>query len=268
VKIKVAFAAALVLAIAAGIGAKSVIDSFKRKTLEEGYPVWVIKAVRNLQVGEILDYDCITEKRIPGDAVHAGDITREELPEFVGRKLVRYVPAGDPINKRDIFPRASQIKFATQVDPDYRAITIPVDQVAGVAGLIKPKDRVDVLATLVYTVQTPSGAKSMMETMTVLENVTVLAIDSYTAEHASIPERYRRGGRGGYTSVTLSVTPEEARIVTLAQAQSQGMLTLALRNPTCMTSNVKRISADQLWKEIENAARLRSRQEPTAPEEE
>jgi len=268
VKIKVAFAAALILAIAAGIGAKSVIDSFKRETIESGHRIWVIKALRNLQVGQILDYDCFTEELIEGKAVHAGDITREEVQLFVGRKIVVYVPAGDPINKRNIFLPASQIRFTDQVNPDYRAITIAVDQVTGVAGLIKPKDHVDVLATLVFTAQTPSGVKSMMETMTVLENITVLAIDSFTAEHASIPERYRKSSRGGYTSVTLSVTPEEARIVTLAQAQSQGMLTLTLRNPAAMKSNVKRLNADDLWTEIENAAKLRSKGVTTTPDEE
>ena len=266
-KIKVAFAAALILAIAAGIGAKSVIDSFKRETIERGHPIWVIKALRNLQVGQILDYDCFSETPIPGEAVHAGDITREEVPQFLGRKLVRYVPEGNPINKRDIFLPASRIKFAISVNRDYRAITIAVDQVTGVAGLIKPKDHVDVLATLVYTAQTPSGVKSMMETMTILENITVLAIDSFTAEHASIPERYRKGSRGGYTSVTLSVTPEEARIITLTQAQSQGMLTLTLRNPAAMKSNVKRLSFDDLWKEIEDAAKLRSEGVTTTPGE-
>ena len=256
-KIRVAFAAALILAIAAGIGAKSVLDSFKKRALDEGHRITVIKARITMKPGDVLLEDKYEEVLVAGQTAHIDDITRSDLPQFLGHKVVRPVRAGRTFSKRDFYKSAAEVDFTKQVNLSYRAITIPVDQVTGVAGLIKPKDRVDVLATLGYTAQTPSGVRSMLETMTVLENVSVLAIDNRTAEHASIPERYRKSDRGGYTSVTLAVTTKEARIVTLAQAQAQGMLTLTLRNPADTSSDVARTNAEDLWGSIEAAAKVR-----------
>lgn len=256
-KTKVAFAAALILAIAAVIGMRSVLITTKQDIQRQGHPIEVVVASVALRPGDVLDPNKFEIKVVAGETARPDDITSDRLVEFEGRKLVKSVPRGFPLNERHFIMMPSEINFTQEVEKSRRAISIAVDQVSGVAGLIVPKDRVDVLATMAYHTTGPGGARSILETVTILENVTVLAVDNQTAEYASIPERYRRDGRRGYTSVTLSVTPEEARIITLAKAQSQGMLTLALRNPADSSSSIGRTNSDDLWNSIRDSAERR-----------
>lgn len=255
-KTKVAFAAALILAIAAAIGAKHIIDSYRREMVDK--QIRLVFADTDLKAGDTLVEDKVSLRQVAGEAAEPGQLTADMLRDYTGQKLVRSVPANYVLKVTDFYTPQSEVRFVRELPKEFRAISIPVDQVAGVAGLIQPRDRVDVLATIAYPANTPGGgARSVLETLTVLENVTVLAIDNRTAEAANIPERFRREGRSGYTSVTLSVTPDEARIVTLAQAMSQGMLTLTLRNPADDSSSVERVNADALWDAIGKAAEQR-----------
>jgi len=261
VRTKVAFAVALILAVAAVVGAKAVIEGFKKEVKSQGYQVDVAIAAVNLKPGDVIDLDTNVDiVPVAGRTAERGTITRRDLPRYLGEAVVRPVRAGDALNELDFIKLPSEVRFTQEVSVNRRAISIAVDQVTGIAGLIKPKDRVDVLATLVQTTTTPGGTRSVMETVTILENIPVLATDNRTAEHESIPPYLQRDSRRSYTSVTLSVTPEEARILTLAQAQSQGLLTLCLRNPVDSTPSVGRTSTDDLWKSILQQAEQRRKQ--------
>ena len=68
-------------------------------------------------------------------------------------------------------------------------------------------------------------AETEMVTMTILQNVAVLATGTETARGRS-----QRPGASGYGAVTLLATPREAEILVFAQ-QMKGRLFLTLRNP-------------------------------------
>ena len=95
-----------------------------------------------------------------------------------------------------------------------RAVSIPVSGAAGVSGMVRPNDCVDVLGSFVLPSSTGSTDPSEMEmvTLTVLQNVTVLAIGSDTQRTIS-----DRKNNSGYSSVTLQVTPREAEVLVFAQ---------------------------------------------------
>jgi pilus assembly protein CpaB len=93
-----------------------------------------------------------------------------------------------------------------------------VDEVVGVAGFIKPGDRVDVMVTINHA-RSGEGVLAKL----VLSNTLVLATGTETE---------RKGGNEKATPVTvitLEVTPEEAE--KLALSTTEGKLRLALRNP-------------------------------------
>jgi Flp pilus assembly protein CpaB len=95
-------------------------------------------------------------------------------------------------------------------------ITISTPRAAGVAGLILPGTKADVLLTT-------SGVDGH-HTTTLMENVKILAVDPRivaTAENRVDPNQL--------TSVTLLVTPDQAS--QLALGQSKGLLHLSLRRP-------------------------------------
>jgi pilus assembly protein CpaB len=108
---------------------------------------------------------------------------------------------------------------AAVTDINKRAMSVKVDDVIGVAGFIKPNDRVDVMVTI-----EPEGGKqaNMMSKM-ILENVKVLASGTQMERKGKDEEPKQ------VTVITVEVDVEEAE--KLALASTQGRLRLALRNP-------------------------------------
>jgi pilus assembly protein CpaB len=110
---------------------------------------------------------------------------------------------------------------AALVKPGMRAYTISTNSVsAGVAGMVQPGNRVDVLLTVKGRGTNIAGGGG---TWILLQNVEVLAANQRLDQGDE-----RKTGR--LTSVTLHVTPEMATKLTLAQ--TAGTLNLTLRNDT------------------------------------
>jgi pilus assembly protein CpaB len=96
-------------------------------------------------------------------------------------------------------------------------MSVRVDDVIGVAGFIKPSDRVDVMVTV-----DAAGSNSTV-TKTILEHIKVLAAGTEMVRGAKEEEAKL------VQVVTLEVDVVEAE--KLALASNQGKLRLALRNP-------------------------------------
>jgi pilus assembly protein CpaB len=101
----------------------------------------------------------------------------------------------------------------------YRAVTVRVDDEAGIAGFLYPGTIVDVLAVI-----NPGGGIDQPISKIVLQNIKVLASGSELdqRENGREPESVR--------TVTLLVTPEQAEALTLSS--TEGRLRLALRSTT------------------------------------
>jgi pilus assembly protein CpaB len=101
----------------------------------------------------------------------------------------------------------------------YRAVTVRVDDEAGIAGFLYPGTIVDVLVVIAP----PSGNDQMISKI-VLQNIKVLASGSELDQ--------RENGREAESvkTVTLLVTPDQAEKLTLSS--SEGRLRLALRGST------------------------------------
>lgn len=108
---------------------------------------------------------------------------------------------------------------AAVTDPNKRAMSVKVDDVIGVAGFIKPADRVDVMVTI----ETMQGKPELAVSKTILENVRVLAAGTQMERKGKDEEPKQ------VQVITLEVEAEEAE--KLALASTQGRLRLALRNP-------------------------------------
>jgi pilus assembly protein CpaB len=105
----------------------------------------------------------------------------------------------------------------------YRALSVRVNDVVGVAGYVLPGTRVDVLATVNPT-QRPEDVQSKV----ILTNVQVLTAGTKI-------ERDEADGKPISVSVvTLMVDPSQAERLTLAS--TEGKIQLALRNPMDKTT--------------------------------
>jgi pilus assembly protein CpaB len=144
-----------------------------------------------------------------------------------GALIRAYTDAGAPIVEANVLRPRDRGFLAAVLPPGMRAISIPVDQVSGVAGLIWPGDHVDVLLTQTFDTgskgsQVPPGHQ--VETQTLLYDARVIAVDQEIVQGASPTAGV--AGRVART-VTLEVDPRDAEKINVAQ--NLGRLSLAIR---------------------------------------
>jgi len=108
----------------------------------------------------------------------------------------------------------------------YRAISVAVDPISSVSGLIRPDNNVDIIGTFHFPDM--KGDQSLDTiTLTILQNVRVLATGTETVKALDGAER-NVGVKRSYNSVTLCLKPKEVEMIIFAS--QKGKLTLSLRN--------------------------------------
>jgi pilus assembly protein CpaB len=183
--------------------------------------VKVVVATQDLPPGELVAGGGLKSRDFPKDLAPAGAIG--EVEAAAGRAAIVPISRDEPVLESKLAPRGVGGGLAALVPIGMRAVCIQIVSVAaGHAGLIVPKNRVDVLFTA--TDQGPNDPTGGGSTTTLLQDVEILAVDQkiyITGDH-KVDSRELR-------SVTLLVSPDQAAKLDLAQ--NKGTLHLALRNP-------------------------------------
>jgi pilus assembly protein CpaB len=197
--------------------------SAEKKALNLGLePVRIVVAKRNIPANEPLTLDMVAARPIPKKFVHANAIYPEEAESTIGRELLYPVREGDPILWMDFKGGERYRGFSSMIKDGERALTLSVDQTSNIAGLLQPGDHIDILGT--FRPFSDGGKKSSETTITILQNVVILATGQITSARSS-----RRGANEASNLLTILVTPEEASL--LVHAQQYGKLYNVLRNP-------------------------------------
>jgi len=253
----------LLIAIIAGLAAFWLTGRYLRfereRILGGAKRVYVIVADHDLPAGTVLKNVDLAKSLVFQSNVGGRAILPESAPEIFGKKLLYNIGRGDPIQWSDVdVPYKGEAGLAEMINPAMRAISISVDAVSSVSAMVKPNDHVDVLGT--FSFPSPSAAATVETvTLTVLQDVTVLATGQTTADKASLTGRADRAPRG-YNTVTFEVTPHEAELLVFAQSV-KGKLCLALRNPSDVTfiTNMPAINFEHLQKQLPALNLIRQR---------
>jgi len=149
--------------------------------------------------------------------------TASARAELVGQMARRPVAQGSPFLAEDLLRPGERGFLAALLAPGTRATSIGVDVVTGIAGLIWPGDRVDVVLTQTLTDESVPLERRVAG-QTVLSDSRVIAIDQAIVQGAvgDGPEAGRQ-----VRTVTLEVTPQQAE--RLAVAARLGRLSLTIR---------------------------------------
>ncbi len=121
-------------------------------------------------------------------------------------------------------PGAPWGSLPLKTPPGKRAVTIRIDSLAAVGGLLNPGDYVDILAHL--NVPKSEESKEIDRVITMLfQNVKILAVGSNLQPAGSYDQQMRADA----LNITLALDPEQVGYISFAQLQ--GRLQLALRSP-------------------------------------
>lgn len=177
----------------------------------------VVVAKVDIPLGTKIEAEQLSTVQFPVDAIPEGTFDKAE--KLVGRVAVVGVAAREPVTDFKLAPEGSTGGLSAVIPAGYRAMTVKVDDVIGVAGFLQPGTMVDVL-----TVIDPPGNMSSGNPISkiVLQNVKVLA----SGQNLDKPKDEREAD--AVKAVTLQVTPEQAE--KLALASTEGKLRLVLRN--------------------------------------
>lgn len=133
------------------------------------------------------------------------------------RYAMEAIDPGEPVLSSKITGAGERATLSAALDQGMKAVSIRVNDVLGVAGFVRPSDRVDVLLTRVVRNQNGSEQTSVD---VLLQGVKVLAVDQTADERKDEPSVVK--------TVTFEVTTDEAQRLTLGA--NIGTLSLALRN--------------------------------------
>ena len=199
----------------------------------------VLVAKKALPVGTIIDADSFTLQPWPKELMQSAYYV-EGQPDGDPKKLlgtvVRYaITAGQPITRGALVGPQDRGFLAAALGPGMRAITVPVNVNAGVAGFVFPGDHID----LVLTQQVEGGGDGppLKVSETIIRNLRVLATDQRITDKDADGKTLVKV----FANVTLEVTPRIAEKI--AVAQSLGSLSLSLRSIADNTSELERAVA-------------------------
>ncbi|MFA5043833.1 MAG: Flp pilus assembly protein CpaB [Kiritimatiellia bacterium] len=256
----------LIVAILAGLIAFWLTGQYLRHEQErmqgEAKRIFVIVAKSDLPAGSIIKNADLAKDSVFQGSVGGRAILPESVPDVVGKKLLFGISRGDPIQWSDIdVPAQGTAGLAEMINlnPPMRAVSIPVDAIASVSGMVKPNDHVDILGTFTFPSATVTGGVETI-TLTVLQDVTVLAAGQALANQIAMPGVRAERAPRSYSTVTFEVTPREAELLVFAQTV-RGRLTLALRNPADVTfiANPAVIDFEHLQKKLPELNIIRQR---------
>jgi pilus assembly protein CpaB len=208
--------AALVLGLVAvlfartflGGGGKSASSGVALRTVP------TVVAAGEINFGEKIAPNKLKIVQTPADNLPAGSFQRiEELTSGEGRTAMRPIIANEILTQKSLAIGASRLSTAPLLNPQMRAVAVPVSEIAGVGGLVYPGDRVDVFFT-----RQPDEAMPYVELL--MQGVRVLAVGLDMNVGKEKPAVVR--------TATLEVSPLQAQKLTLAT--SVGQLSLALRH--------------------------------------
>ena len=210
--------------------------------------VFVLVAAKDLPAGHLiavsdLRWQSWPDKSVPTQYVVRKDVASTDIPvNYVGTVVRRGIVASGPITGDNLIKLGDRGFLAAVLKPGTRAISMRVDESTGVAGLLYPGDRVDVLLTHEVGVK---GKEADRETEnkvrvseTILSNVRVIAIDQSLEDLKA-----NKGQARAPKTATLEVTPRQAEII--AVATRMGTLTLTLQSLACAGGETQTASAGE-----------------------
>ncbi len=210
-----------------------------------GTEVLVLKAKRDIKEQESINETLLELSLIPKKFVEPAAVyfekreedkeTARSLRGLVGTVAMVPVKKGEQITYNKITEPSIRTGLSPQVAPGKRAVAIPVSETSGVGKLVKPGDRVDLIAIIDM-----GGGKENRIAKTFLQDVVVLAVGrNVTNNAARIIEADAVNGQPktrsltedfSFSSVTLEVDPVDAQKLALVMAGGENSLSLSLRN--------------------------------------
>lgn len=173
-----------------------------------------VVAAYDLEAGTRVDADYVAVRDIPAQWAASGTLAPEAFAPMAGSVLAHAVRRGDPILAAHL-AKERAAPLSQRVQAGRRAITIPVDDISSLSGMLQAGDLLDLYVSFEH--------RHRRVTAPLLQGVLVLAI----GRQAGLPGDGESASES-YSTITLDAGPEDA--VKLVAARQAGSITAILRH--------------------------------------
>jgi pilus assembly protein CpaB len=242
-----AFTTSLLLAVLAVAMIWSYIESRETELQNDfGNQTPVVVAKEDIKELEIIDDRKVQLINVPSKFQMPGHFKRvEDLYNTIAAVQIK---KGEQITVPRVTYPGSQSGLSRQISIGKRALSIQVTEGQAVSRLLKPGDRIDILALVDYA----SGKKERLKVKTVLQDVLILSTGLYVTNSVPIiniksetnSRQMKLNSYTNYNTVTLELTPFEVQKMVFLISAGNGIY-LSLRNNDDKT--IERISATRLY---------------------
>ena len=207
---------ALVIGVAAALTTRSYlskkIESIESRGKVETVELLVAKSL--ITKGSVVAVDDLAIRKIPTEFAHSDAVAPQDVLNVAGRVSNYDLKPGEMLVSSQLLSRRPAT-FSARLDHGQRAITVMVDEINSISGMLEPGDLIDLIFT------TDQNGKKII--LPLLQRVTVMATGKRSVDDP-------RGGEVvQFATVTLNTTPNEAKNIILAR--ETGKLTALLRSP-------------------------------------
>ena len=212
----------------------SYTEEKNREVLKNEVKQNVLVAMQDINEMETIDETMVQLQEIP--VKYTGPNFIKDVEMAVGQVALAPIKKGEQILQSKIMRPGPVTGLSLQVAPSKRAVTIPIDEMRGVAKLLNPGDRID----LVAAVDVGKGTAQRREVKTLMQDVVVLATGVRVVNE--LPRLYEKMGREDYvknlrgdtsfSTITVEATPEESQDLIYMLSTAPGSLFLTLRHPS------------------------------------
>jgi len=176
---------------------------------------------------KIVDYP---EKDVPKGAIF-------KLASAQDRVALVAFNTNEPVLQGKLSDTTRAEGISSTIDRGFRAVSVQITDVSGVAGLIQPGSHVDVIFTR-------PGSMAEATTSTILQNAKVISTGRTVATGQTVDPRAPKAA----TVVTLVLRPADAQKLELAK--SQGKISFSLLNPLDSLENTPSVDTEPITTDV------------------
>lgn len=224
--------AAILAGLAAAWFARRYIQDHIRALDEQAKVRTVSRIVADFDLPEGLRLERLhlAVMQVPASWVPSGSIAPEDVTSIEGKVVTTALRKGDIVLRANLASAQHQA-FSQKVRPGRRAVTMPVDAINSVSGMLVPGDLIDLYVSFEY--------RRKRITAPLLQGVLVLATGGESQPGNPDNEPVQSSN---FSTVTLDTSPEEA--ARLVAARQAGTITALLRHPDDAKATNKGVQGD------------------------
>ena len=207
---------ALAMGLLAALAARNYLSNEMAaiEARRKGETVNVVVAKGKMKKGDVISSATVAVREVLVEYAHSNALMPTQFDTFDGKVLAYGANSGEMILWGML--EAKKIPtFSARIESGRRAITVPVDEINSISGLLEPGDLIDLMVTI--------SQKDKKYTFPLLQTVRVMATGQRAVDDP------KSGERRQYSTVTLDATPKQAQNVIVAR--EAGKITALLRNP-------------------------------------